>query len=65
MDVTIRRATLDESSQLTSIALASKAVWGNVESFMKQCREELTITVDYIRSGEVYVVFTPTFEGLT
>lgn len=55
MNVTIRRAALDDASTLTSIALASKAVWGYDESFMEQCREELTITADYIRSSEVYV----------
>ncbi|QQE78354.1 GNAT family N-acetyltransferase [Alicyclobacillus sp. SO9] len=55
MNVTIRRATLDEASTLTSIALASKAVWGYDEAFMEQCREELTVTLEYIRSCEVYV----------
>ncbi len=55
MDVTIRRATRDKASTLTSIALASKAVWGYDESFMEKCREELTITVGYIRSCEVFV----------
>jgi len=55
MDATIRRAKLDEASRLTSIALVSKAVWGYDESFMEKCREELTITIGYIRSCEVFV----------
>lgn len=55
LDVIIRRATTDEAHTLTSIALSSKAVGGYDDDFMNQCREELTITAEYVRSSEVYV----------
>ncbi|WP_206922791.1 GNAT family N-acetyltransferase [Alicyclobacillus suci] len=54
MEITIRRATADDAGTLTSIAFASKAVWGYDELFMEQCRKELTITTRYIQSCEVY-----------
>ncbi len=69
MDVQIRRAKLDEVSRLTALALVSKAVWGYDEAFMEKCREELTITVGYIRSCEVFVAILDEqiagFYGLT
>ncbi len=36
-------------------SLESKAVWGYDKEFMEQCREELTLTSEYVRLHEVYV----------
>jgi GNAT superfamily N-acetyltransferase len=55
VDVLIRRAIPDEAPILTSIALSSKAVWGYDDDFIEQCREELTLTPEYVFSHEVYV----------
>jgi len=55
LDVTIRSANTDEADTLTSIALASKAIWGYDDNFMSQCRDELTITKEYIQLSEVYI----------
>ncbi|WP_067931140.1 GNAT family N-acetyltransferase [Alicyclobacillus kakegawensis] len=55
MNVHIRRAIPEEAPILTSIALESKAVWGYDKEFIEQCREELTLTPEYVRLHEVYV----------
>ncbi|MGI9334928.1 MAG: GNAT family N-acetyltransferase [Gammaproteobacteria bacterium] len=40
----IRPARASEASELSALALRSKASWGYDESFMRQCREELSCT---------------------
>ncbi|MDA8346677.1 MAG: GNAT family N-acetyltransferase [Thermaerobacter sp.] len=52
----IRRAQPREAPSLTALAFRSKAVWGYKDAFMEQCREELTLTAEYISSREVYVI---------
>lgn len=41
---TIRAARESEAELLTELAMRSKAYWGYDESFMAQCRDELTVT---------------------
>jgi len=54
-EVLIRRARLDETQQLTELALRSKASWGYSAEFMAACRDELTLTAAKLADWEVWV----------
>ena len=51
----IRRATPDEASTLTTIALEAKRYWGYPEHWIKHWESDLTISSDFIRDHHVYV----------
>ena len=51
----IRRADQRESEFLSRLALRSKAHWGYSSNFMCACREELTVDVQEIDAGNVFV----------
>ena len=51
----IRRATPDEASTLTTIALEAKRYWGYPEHWIKHWESDLTISSDFIREHHVYV----------
>jgi GNAT superfamily N-acetyltransferase len=51
----IRRASPEEASTLTTIALEAKRYWGYPEHWIKHWESDLTITADFIRDHHVYV----------
>lgn len=48
---TIRPAVSRDATQLSQVAIRSKAHWGYSEEFIDACRHELTVTEDAIESG--------------
>jgi N-acetylglutamate synthase-like GNAT family acetyltransferase len=52
----IRRATETEAPFLTELAIRSKGLWDYDQEFLKDCRGELTVTKEYVRSNEVFVI---------
>ena len=51
----IRRATPEEASTLTTIALEAKRYWGYPEHWIKHWESDLTVSADFIREHHVYV----------
>ena len=51
----IRRATVDDTARLTSLAHAAKRYWGYPEDWIKKWQPELTISNDYVNENEVYL----------
>ncbi|PEM41917.1 GNAT family N-acetyltransferase [Bacillus pseudomycoides] len=52
----VRKALLNEANELSHIALASKATWDYSEEFILACKEDLTITEEYIKNHYVYIL---------
>ncbi|HDR3650006.1 GNAT family N-acetyltransferase [Bacillus cereus group sp. Bce001] len=52
----IRKALLSEANELSEFALHSKATWNYSEEFILACKEDLTITEEYIKNNFVYVL---------
>ncbi|MEC2548071.1 GNAT family acetyltransferase, partial [Bacillus cereus] len=52
----IREALLSEANELSEFALQSKATWDYSEEFILACKEDLTITEEYIKNNFVYVL---------
>lgn len=52
----IRKAKLHEANYLSDLAFRSKAYWSYSEDFMEACREDLTMTPEYIASSLVFVL---------
>lgn len=52
----IRKALLSEANKLSELALHSKATWNYSEEFILACKEDLTITEEYINNNFVYVL---------
>ncbi len=52
----IRPAAPSEGLLLTGIAHRSKAHWGYDDDFIATCREELTISAEFIRTHSVFVL---------
>ncbi|MEZ2364725.1 GNAT family N-acetyltransferase [Bacillus cereus] len=52
----IREALLSEANELSELALQSKATWDYSEEFIFACKEDLTITEEYIKKNFVYVL---------
>ncbi|MBZ4224233.1 GNAT family N-acetyltransferase [Bacillus wiedmannii] len=52
----IRNALLSEANELSELALHSKATWNYSEAFILACKEDLTITDEYIKNNFVYVL---------
>lgn len=51
----IRRATPEEASTLTTIALEAKRHWGYPEHWIKHWESDLTISADFVCDHHVYV----------
>ena len=51
-----------DANVLTDLAVRSKAYWGYDNTFLQQCREELTVSQESIASGDVYVATISPFE---
>jgi ribosomal protein S18 acetylase RimI-like enzyme len=54
MDIQIVQAELDDYTELTEIALASKAYWGYPDAWLESWKDELQITPEKIESSLVY-----------
>lgn len=54
--IRVRPARETEAGRLSGLSMRSKAHWGYDEAFMQACRDELTITVEEIGAGEVFVL---------
>ncbi|PEC23682.1 GNAT family N-acetyltransferase [Bacillus cereus] len=52
----IREALLRDADELSELALYSKAIWNYSEEFILACKEDLTITEEYIKNNFVYVL---------
>ncbi len=61
--MTIRRAVENEAAWLSELAMRSKAIWGYGPEFMAACRDELTLSRDYIERHPTFVVETGTVVG--
>ncbi|MFD2169773.1 GNAT family N-acetyltransferase [Tumebacillus lipolyticus] len=55
LQLNIRKARLEEASQLSDLSFRSKAHWGYSEEFMEACRQDLTITPAYLSEVHVFV----------
>ena len=53
--MTIRSASPEDASTLTTIALDAKRYWGYPEHWIKHWESDLTISSDFIRDNHVYV----------
>lgn len=54
-EMTIRSASPEDASTLTTIALDAKRYWGYPEHWIKHWESDLTITAEFIRDNHVYV----------
>ena len=52
----IRSAKDKDCNILSDLAYKSKAYWGYTEDFLKQCKDDLTVTKEYIRENPVYLM---------
>ena len=52
----VRVARPDEVEQLSDLALRSKAYWGYDGAFLEACRDELTLTPDYLDTNPTFVL---------
>jgi predicted N-acetyltransferase YhbS len=52
----IRRARKDDAAELSKIAHEAKAQWGYPASWLKQWRESLTLTPEFIGRNETFVL---------
>ncbi|MGG2066070.1 GNAT family N-acetyltransferase [Bacillus sp. S14(2024)] len=52
----VREALLKEANELSNLALSSKATWNYSEEFVLACKEDLTITEQYIKNNYVYIL---------
>ncbi|MGG0276341.1 GNAT family N-acetyltransferase [Bacillus rhizoplanae] len=52
----VREAFLKEAKELSNLALSSKATWNYSEEFILACKEDLTITEQYIKNNYVYIL---------
>lgn len=51
-----RRAEPVEADALSALAFRSKAYWGYDAEFLEACRSELTLTAEFIDTGEVRLI---------
>ncbi len=52
----IRKARAEDYQILSELAFTSKAYWGYSQDFMEKCRDDLTVTPEYIEENPVYVL---------
>lgn len=52
----IRKASIHEAAYLSDLAFRSKAYWGYSDEFMEACRDDLTVSPEYIASSLVFVL---------
>lgn len=54
--VIIRRGQVQDCHLLSHLAYKSKGYWGYTEDFLQQCKEDLTVTKEYIEENPVFVM---------
>ena len=54
-EMTIRRARSEDVGVLSDVAVRAKKHWGYPEHWIDAWRDELTVTVGYLRENRVYV----------
>ena len=54
-ELSVRFARSDEAALLTDLAMRAKASWGYDAAFLEQCRAELTLTPEKMKSWTVWV----------
>lgn len=52
----IRSAKVQDCHLLSNLAYKSKAYWGYTEDFLQQCKDDITVTKEYIEENSVYVL---------
>ncbi|TKI72671.1 GNAT family N-acetyltransferase [Lysinibacillus mangiferihumi] len=52
----MRSAKVKDCNILSNLAYKSKAYWGYTEDFLQQCKNDLTVTKDYIEENPVYLM---------
>ncbi|GAA0459511.1 MULTISPECIES: GNAT family N-acetyltransferase [Alkalibacillus] len=52
----IRKADNTDCNRLSTIAYNSKSYWGYSQDFLDKCKEDLTVTVEYIKNNPTYVM---------
>lgn len=52
----IRKAKPKDSDTLSNLAYKSKSYWGYSIDFLKRCKDDMTVTVEYIEQYPVYVL---------
>ncbi|PFK43976.1 GNAT family N-acetyltransferase [Bacillus cereus] len=52
----VREALVNEANELSELALSSKATWDYSEEFIQACKEDLTITEEYVKNNYVYIL---------
>ena len=52
----IRKARIEERSQINAMIMRSKAHWGYDDAFMEACREELSLSVERLLSENLRVL---------
>lgn len=58
MNPIIKEANSSQADLLSKIAFESKKYWGYSDEFMEKCREDLTVTADYIENNLVKVIYS-------
>ncbi|WP_231560081.1 hypothetical protein [Bacillus badius] len=53
----IRKAKCEDSDLLSNLAYRSKAHWGYFEEFLQKCKDDLTVTKEYIIGLTTAAVF--------
>jgi hypothetical protein len=56
-ELTYLKADVNDSEQLTEIAVSSKKYWGYSKLLMKIWKNDLTITINYIKENIVYKIY--------
>jgi len=52
----IRKAMAEDSDLLSELAYKSKAYWGYSEEFLQKCKDDLTVTKEFIERNPVYLM---------
>lgn len=55
MTIKIQQATISDTTQISELAMLSKAHWGYSVSFLKSVKEELTYTANDIDQNPTYI----------
>ncbi|HVJ49439.1 GNAT family N-acetyltransferase, partial [Desulfitobacterium sp.] len=55
LNIIIKRANEEDSTELTSISFAAKRYWNYPDEYFEIWKNELTITPDYLNQNTVYV----------
>ncbi|MGI1768613.1 GNAT family N-acetyltransferase [Streptococcus uberis] len=58
MNNIIKKANINQAELLSKIAFESKKYWGYSDEFMEKCREDLTVTPNYIENNLVKVIYS-------